>query len=195
MSLTHRWTRAAGTLALVAALAATPAEAQAEGPRRPITQVWLDSSGDPLPFQTHEEILEYLRNARVVDRAPIGRGVSGAERLVMDRNGVRLRAAFRTIDETHRGPFTNLPPSYRRIRDAAIFECAAYELSQALGLGRVPPTVWRQIGEAQGSLQIWLEGAMPQDDFLEQSDGPPQVARWLMQKDVMHVFDALIANM
>ena len=112
----------------------------------------------------------------------------------LERDGVRVRAAWRTHDETKRGPFEGLPKSLRRVRDAAAFECAAYELSQALGLGRVPPTVWRTVEGAAGSLQIWLEEAMPQDDYLEQAAAPPDAAPWLRQKDVMHVFDALIAN-
>ena len=92
-------------------------------------------------------------------------------------------------------PFENIPSSLRRIRDAAVFECAAYELSQALGLGRVPPTVWRRIGKTAGSVQIWLEEAMTQTEFLKQSLEPPGVARWNLQKHRMYVFDALIANL
>jgi hypothetical protein len=183
--------------ALVAAatafLAATPVEAQRTPPPRAASYVWLGPSGEPLPFQTDEEILGYLRSAEVVDREPIGRGVTGGERLVMERGGVRARAAFKSVDETRRGPFEGLPTSYRRIRDAAVFECAAYELSEALGLRRVPPTVCRRIGDARGMVQIWLEDVMPQDAFLEQAE-PHEVARWSLQKHRQHVFDALIAN-
>ncbi len=196
MSPHRRWLRAAGALVTLATafLAPAPIEAQGTPERHATSHVWLDSAGEPLPFQTHGEILEYLRSAEVVDRRPIGRGVSGAERLLMDRDGVRAHAAFRTVDETRRGPFEGLPRSYRRIRDAAILECAAYELSQALGLGRVPPTVWRKIDGTTGSVQIWLEGAMTQDGFLEQVVDPPDIARWNLQKRRLFVFDALIAN-
>src|SRR3990172_2238543 len=191
------WLRLACALVTTAtaSLAAAPVEAQATPERPAASHVWLDRAGEPLPFQTHGEILEYLRSAEVVDRSPIGEGTTGAERILLDREGVRARAAFRKVDETHRGPFDNLPMSVRRVRDAAVFECAAYELSQALGLGRVPPTVSRQIGKTTGSVQIWLEKAMIQPEFLKQSQDPPDVSRWNLQKHRMYVFDALIANL
>jgi hypothetical protein len=194
---TARWLRAA--CALVAfgtiSLLALPTDAQATAPATTPAHVWLDSAGQPLPFQTPPAILDYLRTAEVVSRKPIGEGVTGAERIVLDRDGVRMRAVFRTVDRTYHGPFENLPLSVRRVRDAAIFECAAYELSEALGLGRVPPTVWRQIGKKSGSVQIWLEGALTQDRFLEKSPERSDVARWNLQKYLMYVFDALVANL
>jgi hypothetical protein len=155
----------------------------------------MDSAGAPLPFQTHREITEYLRSAEVVGRSPIGQGVTGAERVLLERGGVRVRAAFRTVDETYRGPFQNLPMSVRRVRDEAVFECAAYELSEALGLGRVPPTVWRKIGKTAGSLQIWLEQARTETEILEKSLEPPDLVRWNRQKERMYVFDAMLANL
>jgi hypothetical protein len=165
-------------------------------PRGPTpAHVWLDSAGKPLPFQTPREILDYLRTAEVVDESPIGQGVTGAARILLDRQGVRARAAFRTVDRTYHGPFENLPWSVRRVRDAAIFECAAYELSEALRLGRVPPTVWRQIGKRNGSVQVWLEAGMTQKEFLENSPERSDVASWNLQKHRMYVFDALIANL
>jgi len=178
-----------------AALAGAPIEAQDTPGRRAAPHVWLDSAGKPLPFQTHREILEYLSSADVVSRSPIGRGITGAERLVLERGGVRVRAAFRTVDETQRGPFEGLPTSVRRVRDAAVFECAAYELSQALGLGRLPPTVCRKIGGKAGSVQIWFEGARTETDFAQKALEPPDPARWSLQKQLMYVFDALIANL
>jgi hypothetical protein len=192
----RRSLRAASILIVVATASLVAAAAPAQAPPKPAPapHTWLDPTGAPLPIQTQPEILEYLRTAEVVDRSPIGRGVAGTERLVLDRDGVRLRAAFRTVDESYRGPFQGMPTSVRRIRDAATSECAAYELSQALGFGRVPPTVCRKVGDKDGSVQIWLEGAMTQDDFLEKSSDPPDVEEWNLQKYNIYVFDQLIAN-
>jgi hypothetical protein len=179
----------------IASFTSTPLEAQTAPERREVPHVWMDSAGAPLPFQTHREITEYLRSAEVVGRSPIGQGVTGAERVLLERGGVRVRAAFRTVDETYRGPFQNLPMSVRRVRDEAVFECAAYELSEALGLGRVPPTVWRKIGKTAGSLQIWLEQARTETEILEKSLEPPDLVRWNRQKERMYVFDAMLANL
>jgi hypothetical protein len=184
-------------MATTATLSLAPASigAPATPEQRTVPHIWLDGSGAPLPFQAHQQILEYLRTAEVVGRKPIGQGTTGAERILLDREGVRARAAFRTVDEIHRGPFENLPRSVPRVRDAAVFECAAYELSEALGLGRVPPTVWRRIGKTTGSVQIWFEGAMTQTEFLGKAHERPDAARWNLQKHLMYVFDALVANL
>jgi hypothetical protein len=192
---TGRWLRAAaGALVGVGVSLTTPSTGAQPAAPAP-AHVWLDSAGQPLPFQTSREILDYLRTADVVSRSPIGQGVTGSERILLDRGGVRVRAAFRTEDQTYHGPFENLPLSVRRVRDAAIFECAAYELSEALGLGRVPPTVWRRIGKTSGSVQIWLEGALTQDRFLGKSPDRSDVEQWNLQKHLMYVFDALVANL
>jgi len=47
---------------LTASLLSAPLGAQAPE-RGAAPHVWLDSAGEPLPFQTHREILEYLRTA------------------------------------------------------------------------------------------------------------------------------------
>jgi hypothetical protein len=192
-----RWLRVACTIVATATFWLAPAAiaAQATAERGGVSHVWLDQAGQPLPFQTQAEILEFLRSAEVVDRSPIGEGTTGAERLVLERDGVRARAAFRKVDKKHSGPFEGFPMYVRRLRDAAVFECAAYELSQALGLERVPPTVARTIDKTSGSVQIWLEGALTQPDFLKQSKEPPDAAVWNLQKYRMYVFDALVANL
>ena len=58
----------------------------------------------------------------------------------------------------------------------------------------MPPTVCRRIDETAGSVQIWLEHAMPLDNFLEQSPEAPEVAGLRLQEHDVYVFDALIAN-
>ena len=42
---------------------------EAPGSPVPRPHVWLDARGEPLPFQSDEEILEFLRTARVVGRS------------------------------------------------------------------------------------------------------------------------------
>lgn len=157
--------------------------------------VWLDVNDDPLPFQTEAEVIDFLRSARVEDRRPIGRGVAGAEKIVLVRDEIRVHAVFRSVDETlekappgidYHGPYS--------FRDAATYEGAAYELSEALGMHRVPPTVQRWIGINRGTVQIWLENAIPEVVRVERNLQPPGSLRWVRQKQIMHVFDNLIAN-
>jgi len=154
---------------------------------------WRDVSGQPLPFQDHETIRNVMRSARVVSREEVGRGVAGTERLVLEHEGTRVRAAFRAVDrrtavETYAGSWRRT----REVRDAAIFELAAYELSELLGIGRVPPVVERTVDGVDGTVQLWVEGAVAEVELDEVR--PPDVERWLQQKQVMRVFDSLIAN-
>jgi len=157
---------------------------------------WRDVDGKPLPFQDHGAILEALRSATVISQEKIGRGVGGAEKLVLESGGRRFHAAFRSVDVTKRPPPTGgTTKPTMKYRDAAVFEVAAYELSELLGMGRVPPAVARSIGGKAGTVQIWMEGTTPEVVLVEREElQPPDQVRWRRQKQIMVVFDTLIAN-
>jgi hypothetical protein len=199
MLLTIPIRTSARLMVLVAALvAALPVvdSASAASPTGLDGYVWLDASGEPLPFQDHNTIREVLRTARVVSREKIARGVAGTEKLLLEYEGVRFHAAFRSVDVTKRAtaPRGGARPNEKH-RDAAVFESAAYELSKLLGIGRVPPVVVRSIDGREGTAQIWMEGIRPEVELI-QGDllQPPDVLRWMQQKQIMYVFDNLIAN-
>ncbi len=87
---------------------------------------------------------------------------------------------------------SRLPRTYR---DAAIFEPAAYEVSELLGLSRVPPVVERRIDTQDGTLQIWMEETRAEDELLDQDQlHPPDVKRWRQQKQMLYAFDNFIGN-
>ena len=182
-------------LAAVVSLPAVPVQlAGAEQPTHPGEYVWLDVEGQPLPFQDDDTARDVMRSARVVSRVEVGRGVAGVERLVLEHENTRFHAAWRSVDRNERevSPGGRRP---KRYRDAAIFESAAYELSELLGLGRVPPTVQRRIGTQDGTLQIWMEGTLAEDQLIAQDKlHPPDMKRWLQQKQILYVFDNLISN-
>jgi len=196
------WPRRAGLgcgllLAAACAFAQAPATSGGSaGPPELAGYRWLDVDGQPLPFQDHAAIREALRSATVISREKIGRGVAGAEKLVLSSGGTRFHAAFRTIDVTKRPPPTGgTTKPTMKYRDAAIFEAAAYELSELLGIGRVPPAVARSIGEQAGTAQIWMEATSPEVELVERRElQPPDQERWREQKQIMYVFDTLIAN-
>lgn len=157
--------------------------------------LWLDVEGRPLPFQDHAAIREALRSGSVISREKIGRGVAGAEKLVLEHSGTRFHAAFRTVDvevESEQFSGAKRPKSYR---DAAIFEVAAYELSELFGIDRVPPVVARRIDGTDGTVQIWMEATTPEVELLDRGElVPPEAGRWNRQKEIMRVFDSMIAN-
>jgi hypothetical protein len=183
-------------VAVVALTSASARYAHAQSPTGLDGYVWRDASGEPLPFQDHETIMEVLRTARVISREKVGRGVAGVERLLLAHEGLRFHAAFRSVDVTARKSAPRgIEKPTKKYRDAAIFESAAYELSELLGIGRVPPVVNRSIDGQDGTLQIWMEGTRPEVELL-QGDllHPPDVLRWNQQKQIMYVFDNLICN-
>ena len=169
--------------------------ADAQSATAPDAYLWLDANGDPLPFQDHATIREVLRSARVVGRKKVERGVAGVEKLVLEHGDLRFHAAFRNVDVDVRVPPEGGRKVPMRYRDAAIFESAAYELSELLGIGRVPPVVERHLDNQAGTLQIWMEGTRPEVELLQtHALKPPDVTRWNQQKQIMKAFDSLIGN-
>lgn len=181
-------------LALVATgiLFASPAAAQST--LYPTDYVYLDADGDPLPFQDHTTILEALRKGKIVEREQMSRGIAKNIKLRLEYEGVRFKAVMRLIDVTEKEE-TGSARMVVIYRDSYIFETAAYELSELLGIDRVPPTVHRSANRVGSSVQIWMEGTTPEDIMLEEGRlRPPNRAFWWKQKSIMWVFDALIAN-
>jgi hypothetical protein len=158
--------------------------------------VWLDADNEPLPFQDDATIQEMMRSANVLGREKVGRGVAGVEKLVLEHEGLQFHAAFRSVDVSVRvPPASGVRKTTMKYRDAAIFESAAYVLSELLGIGRVPPVVERSVDGQSGTVQIWMEETLPEVELIQQKIlRPPDVVRWRQQKQIMYAFDNLIAN-
>lgn len=150
-----------------------------------------DAAGLPLALQSDEQIERFLATAEVRGIEEIGDGVSGARRVVLAANGVRLHAIFRDIrTETAGRP----RPSGRKIvlRDDCIFEMAAYRLDRLLGIGRVPPSVQRTIEGRPGTLQLWIENAVTEKARRSRGMATTEAMERAWQQ--MLLFDNLIFN-
>jgi hypothetical protein len=183
-------------IASVVALCCHVQTASADVPTGIDGYVWLDVNDEPLPFQDHATIREWMRTANVVSRKKVGRGIAGVEKLVLEHEGLQIHAAFRHVDITARKSAPQgIEQPRKKYRDAAIFESAAYALSELLGIGRVPPVVVRSVDGQQGTVQIWMEGVRPEVVLIQNDQlHPPDALRWVQQKQIMYVFDNLIAN-
>ncbi len=160
----------------------------------PTGYVYQDTEGCSLPFQDNATILVALRTGEIVEREQMSRGVAKNIKLNIEFKGVRFKAVMRLIDVTEKEK-TGSQRMVVKYRDSYIFESAAYELSEVLGIGRVPPTVQRSVGEVGSTVQIWMEGTAPEDIMLEEGRlRPPNKTTWWKQKSIMWVFDAMIAN-
>ena len=192
-----RGSRLVAVLALVASTVTAVAPGlAAEHPARQNARsgsLWKDPDGAPLPFQSNEEILEFLRTAEIESVTDIELGVTNPRRVVLAKDGVRMRAALRDYDETFtRRRFDGV--FYFSLRDAYVFDVPAYELALLLDLNNVPPVTFRRIGRDQVSLQVWLEGGMMETDRLTRGIDPPSGRHFRQQTQNMRVFDSLIGN-
>jgi hypothetical protein len=133
---------------------------------------------DPL-WPDRQEIEHFLKKAKVTAHKKIGTGVTNPEKVTLELDGAVRHAVFKKIDEK----FDN----WRN-------EVAAYELDKLLGLGLVPPTVERTLENRRGSLQMWIENAMTEDDRKKRKREPPHVPRWNNQLHCVRLFHQLVYN-
>ena len=154
---------------------------------------WLGADGQPLPFETPAEILQFLRDAEIVSSEPIPTGVTHPRKMLLELDGTRAHAIFRDIDVSKTRVKLQDGSFHMKFRDYFLFEVAAYRMATLLGLDNVPPTVVRRIAGKQGSLQLWIENVIstggPENELR-----PPSYSDWAAQVQAVGVFDYLILN-
>ncbi len=175
---------------------ASAAEAQAAGAEdgpASLGRVWLGPDGNPLPFKTDEEVMEFMRTARVVSMREIGAGITKPEVCMLEKEGIQMRAQFQSHDEKKQ--IAQLPTGPEMgFRDTYLFNIAAYKLGVMLGLDNIPPSVRRKVKGKWGSLTIWVEKTMTEKLRQAQKIVNPDILRWNLQMYRMWLFDELIAN-
>ena len=135
---------------------------------------WTDPDGKPLPFETEDQILEFLKTADVVsDKTITSGGITMPRKLVIEKDGVRADAIFRVVDEEKMQGSTGGGRNDLFFRDCYIFEPAAYEL-----LPHARPRQRAPRGPAQGQEH---EGQHPDlaracHDRREEDEGEHQAA-------------------
>ncbi len=188
---------ALATLCVVAAAVATAwagGQEVARGDPRPgAGEFWKDPDGNPLPFQTDEEVLEFLRTAELGSIEDIGLGVTDPRSVILHKDGVHMKAALRDYEEIFEE--LRLPGAfYARLRDSYVFDIAAYGLARVIGLDHIPPVTFRRLGNNQVTLQAWLEGGLMESTRIADGVSPPSWARFRQQQHDMRVFDSVIGN-
>ena len=153
-------------------------------------RTFIGPDGNPLPFENHAEVMEFLLTAQVIDQNAIGSGINRSLKVLLERDGVRAHAIFREADVTERDAHVG-GLSYRVFRDSCLFEPAAYQLALRLGITNIPPAVRRRVSGRDGSMQIWIEDVRDEekDEFK-----PPNISAWVRQLRDMILLDNLIYN-
>lgn len=149
---------------------------------------------DTAPIQG-AELESFLRRAAVSDMRAIPRGVTKPRRVTLTLDGVRRDAAWRVIDASRSG-VTKLGSGERELdfEETWRTDCAAYELDKLLGLGMVPATVERVISGERGSLTVWVENTVTEQERRDRNLLPPDPEAWSRQVFKMRMFDNLIHN-
>ena len=129
------------------------------------------------------DLESFLRRAEVVDvRKEISGGRSRPWVITLALGEVRHRAMFKHFDYRRPQP---QPHSYK-------YEIAAYELAKLLGVEIVPPVIEREIEGRKGSLQIFLEGCVSEQDRRRKKLEPPDPAAFAKALDGVRVFESLV---
>ena len=173
--------------------AAAPAAA-AEPVSYAASRHWTDPQGNPLPFKSDAELLDFLQTADVVSSKRLGEGINNPRKLVLSKSGVTADAVFRDVNEEKNSPTFGGGRNALFFKDSYIFEPAAYELALMLGLDNVPPATLRKYDRTSGSIQLFIENAITERKEVEEHLKPPDDQEWKKQVQMMNVFDALIYN-
>jgi hypothetical protein len=157
--------------------------------------VWTDHEGSPVKFKSADEIEHFLMIASPVSTDIIKAGITKPLKVLLEKDGYRLNAVFRYYTETDGpGPRPGEESKIRYFRDSSQSEIAAYEINIILGLDNIPPTVFRTLNGMKGTMQLWAEQTMSDQDRANKKLLPPEALLWNRQMWDMQVFDNLINN-
>lgn len=148
-----------------------------------------------LPERPDSEVEAFLREADIVSVEDLGRGITRPQKVVLERNGERRKAVFKSMHEISEG-YKDFPNDRRvfRFADSYRFERAAYLLDRRLGLRMVPVAVERRIGGESGVLVEWVEDAVDAEAEARGEIRPIDPDDWDRQRSLQHLFDALVHN-
>ena len=144
-------------------------------------RAWLGFDSEALPFTTDEEVLEFLRSARVISREVVKDDGSGTDKVLLEKDGIRLYAAFRDGGTRKLEPGSSDGRTESDFWDESEHAIAAYRLSKLLGVNNVAPVVKRRMFEREGALQVWVEEAMIEKGQVEKQIAPQLGLGWLHQ--------------
>ena len=158
-----------------------------------LSRQYVDVEGRPLAMTSDAQITRFLETAEIVDEEVAEKGINNILRVTLQKNGVRVYGAFRSVDESkqrYRLPNRRVVPM---ARDSYRFEPAAYRLSRLIDMPTVPPAVLRRHKGESGSLQLWIGNVEDEQWRRDGNEDGPVVLR-LRQTYLRHLFDNLIAN-
>jgi hypothetical protein len=129
------------------------------------------------------DLENYLRTARIIS---VDKNIEGGRTapwiIRLDDGKMRLRGIFKHVNR-HRPAL--LPDSYK-------YEIAAYELAKLIAFDLVPAVVEREIKGLKGSLQIYLENCMAENERKRRNIAPPNPKVFENILEEIKVFENLV---
>ena len=153
------------------------------------------ATATPVRPLTVEEQITFLKTARAVSAKKIGKGITGALRVVLT-DGTRTHdAAFQSVAEEPRFDGRKRAGELR-FADHYRYNIAAWRLASHLGLGAMmPPTVERNVDGKVGALSWWVDDVMMDEGEREAKDQqPPDARAFTRQRQRMAVFAELVRD-
>ncbi len=144
---------------------------------------------------SREAQAEFLRTARIIKSAPIGKGVTKPFRLTLTDGTLTHDAAFQSVDEqrqmsrTGRGQTMEL-----NFKDSWRYNVAAPRVAELLGIGdMIPVSVERSWNGTRGAVTWWVDDLlMDEQERREKNAVPPDPDAWNQQQQRMRVFTELV---
>lgn len=164
------------------------------GPLTPLTVAQTAPSVTAPPLSVEAQ-LEFLARARIVSARPIGKGITGALRVVLNDGTRTHEAAFQSIAEEVRLDGRKRAGELR-FADHYRYNLAAWRLASHLGLGyMMPPTVERDVQGKRGALSWWVDDVLMDEAERETKNlQPPNAREFARQRQRMTVFAELVRD-
>jgi hypothetical protein len=171
-----------------------PTDLEAEAPPpAAVTMPEADATGIGPPETglglTGAEAERFLAAAEVVKLENYDtKGITKPRKATLTLDGQTQHAVFKDIDLLHKKVKLTTGKTLLNLYDSYKHEIAAYELAKLLDMDFVPPCVSRKIRGTDGSLCMWVEGAMTQAERRNKGIDPPNMVAYNNQMHDIKLF-------
>ncbi len=145
---------------------------------------------------SREQQAEFLRTARIVKAAPIGKGVTRPFRLTLASDTLTHDAAFQSVDQKRAVSHGTGPGRRNELNfiDSWRFNIAAPRLAELLGIGdMIPVSVERSWDGKRGAVTWWVDDVLMDDGERRKTKAEaPDRDEWNRQVQRMQVFVELV---
>jgi hypothetical protein len=141
-----------------------------------------------------EEIERFLKAGKIVKTKGTKKGVTGSTQATLSDGTLTHDAHIQTIDEYKR-EFRSTGGVEFDFRDSWSFNVAGYRLDRLIGLNMVPVSVAGRYRSTPAAITWWIDDVIGDEgDRVKKKIEPPDATRWHQQRQLMWLFDELIAN-